>query len=687
MGDLGVGKARKLDRRDAPGLPALFVKASLAAGAFSAAVGCLVLAGWTLEVEVLKRIVPGLVAMNPITAVAFVLTGAALLLSGGDREGGRAAARGLALVVALVGLLKLAELYLGWNVGVDRLLFPEKLGAVGDGLPNRMAPNTAFNFLVVGIALSVLDVRVRRGLWPAQILALVTCLASLLALIGYVFGAASLYGVGSYIPMALHTALTFIVVSLGLLCARPNRGLVEIFANAGTGGVVARRLLPAIIVVPTVLGWLRLEGQRAGLYDTAFGAALLVVSSISIFAVMVWWIARAIRRIDDERQLGKEARARLAAIVESSEDAIIGKTLDGIIISWNRGAQRLYGYTSEEVVGMPISVLVPSDRSDEVPAILEKIRRGRSVDHYETVRVTASGRLLDVAITVSPVRDAAGNVTGASTIARDMTGRKEAEERLREAEEKYRSIFENAAEGIFQTTTDGRILTANPTMARMAGYASPEEMKASITDTSQLYADPEERAEFVRLVRRDGGVTDFVVRWRRKDGGVIWVSANARALYGADGELSGFEGAVQDITERKRAEEALRESEQRFRSSFGDASIGMALVSLDGRWLEVNTALCGILGYPEEELLENYFQDVTHPDDLEADLGNVGRILDGETQTYQMEKRYFHKLGHEVWVLLNVSLVRDDADSPLYFISQIQDITERKRAEEALRKS
>ncbi len=154
---------------------------------FAVLVGCFVLVGWIFDLEILKRILPGLVAMNPVTALAFILAGASLWMLGAEGGDPRLVrlARGLALIVALVGLLKIVEISSGLEIGVDRLLFPEKLGAVGDQLPNRMAPNTALNFLLVGVSLLLLDVRVRRNFWPAQLLVLTACLASLLALVGY----------------------------------------------------------------------------------------------------------------------------------------------------------------------------------------------------------------------------------------------------------------------------------------------------------------------------------------------------------------------------------------------------------------------------------------------------------------------------------------------------------------------
>src|SRR5918912_1763023 len=155
-----------------------------------------------------------------------------------------------------------------------------------------------------------------------------------------------------------------------------------------------------------------------------------------------------------ERKQAEETRARLAAIVESSDDVIIGKTLEGIIMSWNLGAQRIYGYSAEEVVGKPINILVPPDRPNEIPKIMERLRQGEAIDHYETNRITKDGRLLDVSLTISPIKDSSGNIVGASTIARDITERKRTEEALREVREAERSrIARELHDGALQDLT------------------------------------------------------------------------------------------------------------------------------------------------------------------------------------------------------------------------------------------
>jgi PAS domain S-box-containing protein len=202
---------------------------------------------------------------------------------------------------------------------------------------------------------------------------------------------------------------------------------------------------------------------------------------------------------------------------------------------------------------------------------------------------------------------------------------------------------------------------------------APDFRAAILRKTSSLTPEnPEATDEHLSLVA--GGET----RWQQ------WTD---RGTFDAQGRLIEILSTGRDISERKRVEEDLRESEERFRSAFDFAAIGMALVATDGRWLKVNRSLCDIVGYTEEELLARDFQSITHPDDLDTDLGFVRQMLEGSIPYYHMEKRYFHKQGGLVWILLSVSLLRDRRGEPKYFIGQMQDITERKRAVEALQGS
>jgi diguanylate cyclase (GGDEF)-like protein/PAS domain S-box-containing protein len=248
-----------------------------------------------------------------------------------------------------------------------------------------------------------------------------------------------------------------------------------------------------------------------------------------------------------------------------------------------------------------------------------------------------------------------------------------------------RSVVENSSENVTIVDPDGTLRYASPAFGRMLGYA-PEEVVGKMNVLDYVHPDdlPHVLEETEKALSEGGVATNRTeYRFRHKDGSWRWVESAGTYLLD-DPHVKGVVVQTRDITERKRTEEALREAEERFRRSFDDAAIGMALVGTDGRFLRTNRSLCDMLGYREVELLGKTFQDITHPDDLDADLDQRRRMLVGEMRTYQMEKRYFHKEGHVVWVLLSVSLVHDEEGEPLYFVSQIQDISERKVLEERL---
>ena len=247
----------------------------------------------------------------------------------------------------------------------------------------------------------------------------------------------------------------------------------------------------------------------------------------------------------------------LASIVESSDDAIIGVNLDGSIASWNRGAERLYGYPAEEVIGRPKALLVPPDRSGELPRLLEEVGKGVRILTFESKRLAKDGRRIDVSLTISPIKDDRGKAIRAVVVAHDITERKQAEEALRISESRYRMLFERNLAGVFRTSPDGRMVDCNQSTAQILGYGSAEEVRR--LQMQDIHHSPQARAELLARLMAHRSLTNLELRLRRRDGSPVWVMANVSYVDPGDGAEAFVEGTMVDISDRKRAEETLAE--------------------------------------------------------------------------------------------------------------------------------
>lgn len=267
----------------------------------------------------------------------------------------------------------------------------------------------------------------------------------------------------------------------------------------------------------------------------------------------------------------------------------------------------------------------------------------------------------------------------------EIAGRQQMEKVLQESKDRYQAVVEDQTELICRFIPDCTLTFVNRAYCQY--FQKQEDQLIGVKFFPLIPEEDHEKAkQCIAGLTLDAPVASVSHRVMAPfSKNYRWMNWTNRAIFGSDGQILEYQAVGSDITTRKEIEIALRLSEECFRSAFETAAHGIALVGLNGVWLRVNEALCQIVGYSEEELLQTNFQTITHPDDLETDLAYLQRLIDGESQSYQRQKRYFHKSGHPVWIMLSVSLVRDEDGKPIHFVSQIQDITARKKAEEELK--
>ena len=653
----------------------------------------LALALWVIDIGVFNGLIQsqrgqrgqyGQYGMTPNAAVCFILCGAALWLvrapleidldeRGLDGDEWTLGASGIAATLSLrrfanisalaavtLALLTFVGYVFGWNLGIERLLFWRQPPAPGGAFQNQMAPNTMLCFLFSGASLLLLDVELRRGRkpsqyashYPSQYLALVTLLISLTALLGHVYGMPSVYDSAG---MAAYTAFSFVALSAGLVCARPEQGLMAMVTSGSSGGFMARRMLIWAIIGPVLLGCLILLGVRAGIYDTAYGVPLLVAAIIVVSLIVVWRNAMRLHQIETERvlteaalcqayantekQVGEQASELIRANAdmwammrerEQAEDELrrnreeladffenvpVGAHWidpDGTILWANKAELDLLGYLPEEYIGHHVSKFY-ADKS-VIKNVLNRLRRGENLDNHE-VRLRAKDGSIRYGQVSSNGLWQDGQLVHTRGFVRDITERKQAEARLRESEERFRRMANAAPVMIWMSGPDKGGTFFNKGWLDFTGR--PAEREVGIGWTEGVHKD-----DFARCLEIYSHAFDarreftMEYRLRRYDGEYRWLLDLGVPRFAPDGVFLGYIGCAIDITGRKRAESEL----QRHR----DELAHIARVSTLG---ELGASLAHELNQPLTAILSNAQAAQRFLASNPADLDEVGEIL------------------------------------------------------------
>lgn len=383
-----------------------------------------------------------------------------------------------------------------------------------------------------------------------------------------------------------------------------------------------------------------------------------------------------------ERRRAEEVKNRLAAIIEFSDDAIVSKNLDSIIMSWNKSAERLFGYTAKEAIGKHIKLIIPKSLISQEEEIITKIKKGEHIDHFETERKRKDGTLITVSLTISPIKDASGTVIGASKIARDITEKRKAEKDLQESEERFRSLTDSAPVGIFLTDKEGRSIFVNRKWLEFAGMTQKQAMGEGWAKA--LHPDDREKvhAEWKDALRTEREF-NLEYRFKTKKGKITWLTGKSIALYDQNGDIRGYMGTVTDITARKFMENSLKESEERLRLALRAGEIGVWDWDIENNvltWTENIYKIHDVDPKTFKVTMKN-FQKLIHPDDRERiqsmlrDTIERGKIFAGEFRIVTAK-------GETRWVHTNAMFRKNEQNKVVRLLGATTDISLQKKIEQ-----
>jgi PAS domain S-box-containing protein len=663
-------------------------------------IGLAALAGWMVDAPLLGSIATSWAEMRPNTALALLLAGCALwpLTAQDGQESPRRRwwVRMAAGGVALIGALTLAQYLLGLNLGIDGLLVA---GASGAG---RMSPLAATDLLLLGVALFLTAGRPGAVL-VVQYLSILAAFGAFVSIAGHVYGRETLHLVPFFGSSALLVAILLLALSVGVACAHPEDGLMTLVNAESAGGTMLRRLSPPIVLLPLVINWAELEGERRGLFPPGFGWMLGAAVTVLLGGLMVWIVSRVVHRKDvaraiveselrgsQERDITERKRTeetlrgslmRLQLLASATGDAIWDWDVVNDTTWWSDTFVEKFGYASGTIPTFAawLEHVHPDDRARAAAEFTDAVARKAAAWSSEYRFRLADGSYGVIFDRAHGIHDAVGNLVRTVGSMIDIT-------ELRRVEAQARLLshaLESTSDLISITSLDDRFLFANRAFLDSYGYALEEVLGRTPDMLSPGPGAQPATHTTIRASVLERSWSGELVNCR-KDGTEFPIYLNASPVRDAHGTVVALMGVAQDITARKRAEDTLRDSEARFRATFEQAAMGMSISALDGRFLRVNERLCSITGYDSEELLACTVGQITHPDDVARDIEHERRVTSGTIASYTMEKRFVRKNGSPVWVAATTSLVRQGTGAPDYFIDLVEDITPRRNLESQL---
>lgn len=677
------------------------------------AIGGVVLLGWWLNIPVLKSIIPGLSMMKPNTAVGFICAGGSLWLWQQKQilelkiknsrspenindinqdyivPNPKLLSQILAGIVVLIGLLTLLEYITGLNLGIDDILFKDKLAKSLIPFPGRMGANTALTFVFLGCALLIL-IDSYINIAVAQILTVAAFFIAFIGILGYIYSLTSPTGITSYSKMALHTSVNFLILCLGILFASADRGIMRICTANDAGGIMFRRLTPALMIIPAAIGWLIIAGYRSNNYNTEVAIALQTALNIMCFGWLIWWNAKNLSILDRKRST---AEAELRNLNTELEERVSDRTVEltranaerdrfftlaldmlcivdnnGYFLRLNPAFENILGYSIAELQAEPFINFVHPDDVEATLNCMRSMDKNRIISFENRYRCK-DGSYKWLLWTSTPFDEQ--HLSYAT--ARDITDRKRTEAELK----RLATILEATTDYVGISDIQGNIVYINKAGRRLCGFGEQENLlgnpiKNHLSERLQKLVF----AEAIPTAIREGswkGENIFISR----DGREIPVSQVILSHKDGNGNLEFLSTIARDITEQKQTQENLTRISKAVESS----SDAISIADRNGKHIYQNQAFTNLFQYSVEQL-----NAAGGPAALFVDP-DIGRQIIATTQdenSWNGEAEIRTRNSHKVPTFCRADAIKDDKGELIGFIAIFSDITERVQARKNL---
>lgn len=648
-------------------------------------ISLLSLAGWIFAIDSLKNPISGLVAMNPVTALCFITLVVALRLKQNFRgeKKRKIAADIIVGIIFLIVVSRLIAIIANWQYSLDQLLFVDKENAGNSDQASSMALNTAICFGLLVTAIFFYQRSKYSLLLASQFASVLVLMISVFTIIGYIFGAQEFYEVKHYQPMSIYTGISFSLLAVALLFAKPSRGLMEHLTSSYSGSYIAWRLFLPAFILPVLIGLFRIWGQRSGLYNLEFGSALFVTSMILTFLSFIWLNTSMLNRREQKQEEIVLEKNYLANLVEQTSDAILSTDPSLNIMSWNKGAEDIYGFTREEVMGKPLRSFLKSSLEQEASQKLMDDLNSKGYYNAEYIFFSKQQQPISIQASVTVLRNQDQEITGYVAVHRDISERKQLEKQLKEfnrqleiqVKEKtaeLRNVFERISDAFIGIDNDHKVVYVNKKAELLFDVDSTQ-----LTDTSVYELFSTEEKEVATAIDETFRSREYIyletwlARFQK------WFELN---IYPSPSGLSIY---IRDITIRKKALLELNASEEKYRLFFENSMDGILLTDGKGHIFSANKAATEIFGMSEEEICRGGRTAILDESDPNWPTFFETRNRVGKAQG---ELRHFRKDGSTF--LAEITSVKfKTAAGEEQTNTIIRDITERKRAEEDLNDS